>query len=550
MPVAALLSALARVAAVTGTTILRAGAAGLRISAAKARAASVAARALGRSTVRFAQAVGRIIRRSGATIARATRQVMNLLRRSILRIVNFVHNRMRVSQRKVSQLYQSFRNKINNDIERKIVEGFNNSVVQSNTQFEDAIIQTIEEPEDTKARRNLKIDALRHRFVQRFTDVAFDVLNAQREMTNDELMEIFRLRIAPEIAAARVIATEDPSSILDQDAMYHLALVAENFLEMASQMESNMDALNLVGYLTTEGVMAAKAAAFRQQLLAQAVRDRIAVNVDAAIMASVSKFANTHVKALGDEELAFIDKVVSEVLGASVLYSQPSRIMRLAHSLSGVSFTLSKIAIQFIEDVMRSAMRGQHSSSHKYIKILRDGIRKLSDVPQAELRLPDETSISTDDRAEEVVQETEQTATETLKEQEEPFEDAEEDDVLYGIWETNATRTVQENCPDCVALETLTSMYPVPVAELPTPGVETLCAQHCACAIRVVNADEFDQIRGQWSTVWERFTGETMPNRFEKEDVTKVKALVNVMLGDAKRFSAWAKRFDIQLEDV
>jgi hypothetical protein len=174
----------------------------------------------------------------------------------------------------------------------------------------------------------------------------------------------------------------------------------------------------------------------------------------------------------------------------------------------------------------------------------------LSDVPQAELRLPDETSISTDDRAEEVVQETEQTATETLKEQEEPFEDAEEDDVLYGIWETNATRTVQENCPDCVALETLTSMYPVPVAELPTPGVETLCAQRCACAIRVVNADEFDQIRGQWSTVWERFTGETMPNRFEKEDVTKVKALVNVMLGDAKRFSAWAKRFDIQLEDV
>jgi hypothetical protein len=41
-----------------------------------------------------------------------------------------------------------------------------------------------------------------------------------------------------------------------------------------------------------------------------------------------------------------------------------------------------------------------------------------------------------------------------------------------------------------------------------------------------------------------------MPNRFEKEDATKVKALVNVMLGDAKRFSAWAKRFDIQLEDV
>jgi hypothetical protein len=195
-------------------------------------------------------------------------------------------------------------------------------------------------------------------------------------------------------------------------------------------------------------------------------------------------------------------------------------------------------------------MRGQHFSSHKYIKILRDGIRKLSDVPQAELRLPDEVAIPTDDRVEEIVQETEQATTETLKEQEEPFEDAEEDDVLYGIWETNATRMVQENCPDCIALETLTSMYPVPVAELPAPGVETLCAQYCACAIRVVNADEFDQIRGQWSTVWERFTGETMPNRFEKEDAVKVKALVNVMLGDAKRFSAWAKRFHIQLDDV
>jgi len=547
MPVAALLSALARVAAATGTTVLRAGATGFRASAAAAR---TAARALGRSIVRFSQAVGRIIRRTSASITRATRRVMNVLRRSILRIVNFVQNRIRSAQRKFSQFYQSFRNKIDNDIERKIIEGFNDSVVQSNAQFEDAITQAIEEPEDTKARRNLKIDALRHRFVQRFTDVAFDVLRAQREMTDEELMEIFRLRIAPEIAAARVIATEDPSSILDQDAMYHLALVAENFWEMASQMESDMDALNLVSYLTTEGVMAAKAAAFRQQLLAQAVRDRIAVDVDSAIMAAVSKFANTHAKALGDEELAFIDKVVSEVLGAPVLYSQPSRIMRLAHSLSGVGFILSKTAIQFIEDVMRAATRSQHSSSHKYIKILRDGIRKLSDVPQAELRLPDEVSLPTDERAEEIVQETEQATTEALREQEEPFEDAEEDDVLYGIWETNATRMVQENCPDCIALETLTSMYPIPVAELPTPGVETLCAQRCACAIRVVNADEFDQIRGQWSTVWQRFTGETMPDKFEKEDATKVKALVNVMLDDAKRFSAWAKRFNVQLDDV
>jgi hypothetical protein len=41
-----------------------------------------------------------------------------------------------------------------------------------------------------------------------------------------------------------------------------------------------------------------------------------------------------------------------------------------------------------------------------------------------------------------------------------------------------------------------------------------------------------------------------MPDKFEKEDSTKVKALVNVMLGDAKRFSAWAKRFNVQLDDV
>jgi hypothetical protein len=41
-----------------------------------------------------------------------------------------------------------------------------------------------------------------------------------------------------------------------------------------------------------------------------------------------------------------------------------------------------------------------------------------------------------------------------------------------------------------------------------------------------------------------------MPDKFEKEDATKVKALVNVMLGDAKRFSAWAKRFNVQLDDV
>jgi hypothetical protein len=41
-----------------------------------------------------------------------------------------------------------------------------------------------------------------------------------------------------------------------------------------------------------------------------------------------------------------------------------------------------------------------------------------------------------------------------------------------------------------------------------------------------------------------------MPDKFEKEDATKVKALVNVMLGDAKRFSAWAKRFNVQLDDI
>ena len=151
---------------------------------------------------------------------------------------------------------------------------------------------------------------------------------------------------------------------------------------------------------------------------------------------------------------------------------------------------------------------------------------------------------------EEVIPEIEQATEEARQEEEEPFEMAEEDDVLYGIWETNATRTVQENCPDCTALEALTSMYPVPVAELPTPGVETLCAQRCACAIRVVNADEFDAVRGQWSTVWQRFTGEAMPTRFEKEDGIKVKALINVLTKDAERFGKWAKRFHVDLGEL
>ena len=316
-------------------------------------------------------------------------------------------------------------------------------------------------PDDGKARRNLKIDALRYRFVERFTQVVQDVLSAQREMSDEDLLEVFRTRIAPEIAAARVIATEDPSSLLDTDAMYQLALVAENFLQMASAMEDDMDAMRLIDYLTTEGVMAAKAAAFRQQLLAQAVRDRIAVNTDAAIMASVSKFANPHAQALGEEEIAFIDSVVSEVLGASLMHQQPSRIMRLANSLSGVSFSLSKIALRFIDSVLNFVMRDQHLSSHKYIKVLRDAIHRLADAPQAKLDLPEEVTLPTDENVEEAVSEAEQAATEAREEQEEPFEDAEEDDVLYGIWETNATRTVQENCPDCTALETLTSMYPI-----------------------------------------------------------------------------------------
>ena len=550
MPVAALLSALARVAAASGGVVLRAGATTFRAATSVARAATTAARALGRATARFSQVVGRIIRRTGATIARATRRALSAIRRSVLQIVNFVRNRIRAIRNRFVQAYQSFRNKLEADIERRIVEAFNDAVVRSNSDFEDAITNMIEEPDDNKARRNLKIDALRYRFVERFTQVVQDVLSAQREMSEEELLEVFRTRIAPEIAAARVITTEDPSAILDVDLMHQLALVAENFLDMATRMEDQIDAMRLVDYLTVEGVMSAKAAAFRQQLLAQAVRDRIAVNTDAAIMATVTKFANTHAKALGDEELAFIDSVVSEVLGASVMYQQPSRIMRLANSLAGVSFVLSRTALQFVDDVLHAAMRNQHLSSHRYIKILRDGIRKMADVPQAKLNLPDDVFLPTDDRVEEVIPEIEQAEEEARQEEEEPFEMAEEDDVLYGVWETNATRTVQENCPDCTALEALTSMYPIPVAELPTPGVETLCAQRCACAIRVVNADEFDAVRGQWSTVWQRFTGETMPTKFEKEDGVKVKALINVLTKDADRFSKWAKRFHVDLGEL
>jgi len=375
-------------------------------------------------------------------------------------------------------------------------------------------------------------------------------VSRQDSLTEADLVDIFRRRIAPELVAARIVMTEDPTSVLDEDAMYHLAIVAENFVVMAQNLESEMDNFRLSAYLTTEALMGARTAAFRQQLLAQAVRDRIAVNVDAAIMASVSRFASPHAKALGDEELAFIDNVVSEVLGAPVLYEQPSRIERLAHSLSGVSFTLSKMAIQFVEDVIHAAMRIQHVSAHKYLKILRDGMRKLSDAPQPKLKLPEEVSLPTDESAEEIVQETAQVEAETLKEQEEPFESAEEDDVLYGVWETNAKRTVEKSCPDCETLEILTSMYPVPIYELPTPGAETLCAEYCACEVHVVNKDEFDDVRTQWSSVWRRITDQEMPEQFTKEDNEQVKALLKIMNKDARFFSKWAKRMSVDIGDL
>jgi len=73
----------------------------------------------------------------------------------------------------------------------------------------------------------------------------------------------------------------------------------------------------------------------------------------------------------------------------------------------------------------------------------------------------------------------------------EKIKQIEEDETIYGVWETNARAVSSKNCEDCLALEALTHSAPVPIVQLPVPGAETVCGERCNCAIRPVSASEF-----------------------------------------------------------
>ena len=543
MPIAAIAAAVARVAAATGSVAVRAGAATYRASAALASRAAAGARILGRATVKFASAVRRLIQRIGARIGRAARKALSVIRRGLVQFVQFAKNRIKAASEKVRSAYQNYKDKIDQRIMREISRAFNDAVAGSNNAFENVMSS----PAQADRPRQIKLETLRSRFVDRFRQIVEDV-SRQDSLTEADLVDIFRRRIAPELVAARIVMTEDPTSVLDEDAMYHLAIVAENFVAMAQNLESEMDNFRLSAYLTNEALMGARTAAFRQNLLSQVVRDRIAADTDNAIIASVTRFASPHARALSEEELAFIDVIVSEVLGSSVS-SQPGRIVRLANSLSQVAPALSNRALQFIDDVISFVQKTYDATAGKYFRLLKARLAALTGNREDKAMLLDseqdtvETPEDLEIQADELIQEAE--------DEQPDYEVGEEDEgIMYGVWETNAKRTVEKNCPDCEALETLTSMYPVPIYELPTPGAETLCAENCACEVHVVNKDEFDDVRSQWSSVWRRITDQEMPEQFTREDNEQVKALLKIMNKDARFFSKWAKRMSVDIGDL
>lgn len=544
----------------------------LRAATGAARAAAVGARA---ATLRIATAAN-VMARAGARLAANTLRVARSVARSALRgsrafllkayrflrfgawlirrlTREFVSRAISLFMRLRSQAERIY-SFVQKPLSRRLVDAirrtFGDAVAQSQGEFLGYIDDALNNPNYDKSERLLSVDIHRQNALKKYTEMVDFVLN-NTQMSDEEIVDYMLKEVAPEVVAARVLATGDPTAGLDVDSEEHIARMAAEFLDFVHRVRDDAEALNrtrIVQYLLDETDKAAKAASFRQLLIAQLVRDKIFTDIDNVSFGALSQVdpgdveaVNRAIQALSNANLGSADVERNKVIG------------EVLRSVAEVSW---KAGLTMINEFAASAMRQQRIHAFEYLRIARDvrtRIRHL--VKLYDAHHVDENAESIDPRA------MRETDAELIDDEIAPVEpppllgeeekespgdlEEEEDDVTFGVWVLNARRMTQYHCQDCESLASLTSFAPVPISQLPQPGTETECGDKCGCDIEEVDPQEHEQLYQTWSSVYRTVFDQDLPAKFEDIPRQILPSMLHFMADDYEKTVKWARRLHI-----
>ena len=435
MPIASLIAAASRIASLALSGARNAATTGFalsrRVAEAGRRLISSANRAA-RATYRaFTQRARNLARRASALGDQLWRSLVNALRELRLAALRIL--------RAVRRIFRSPSEppEPNEDDIRKIARrypGAKSAIEALQEALQDErLMQRLSELllQDEREMDELSIGSMSEAY-QAEVRALLEELEAQGETIDEEVaLEQFYERAAPYVLAARLAAGDDPTVLDDMDIEEHLAQLGEDFVETLSQ-----EAPARVLARSTTSLFGAVKESYRRARMRLAMASNLATSVNA------------------DEFIPFA--TVQEVA---------QRNAREAEELA---------------QAFDSAKRGQFGIAGL--------LERLSDfVAGVICALPEALGLfrrgAEDER-------------EQREEREEPDgreRDEEDDETIYGVWRVNCTRVTQRHCSDCLALEALTALGPVPIENLPTPGTETQCGSECACCIDEVSASEAEQ---------------------------------------------------------
>lgn len=563
MPIPAVIAAAARVALAATSSAVRATAAGLRAGggaiASAARAFARAGASFSRSVARLTRKAIEIARRGGSAFVNRARRAFSSLYR---RIQNALADVATIARRIATTAQKNFSRIVSHidyrmrehDIAKNLIRYFRSATQRSGADFAELLEEMLEDRDSF--RKQVKLNYLRTRGLMRFTALLEEVAAGKFQTPEEALAEFFD-RIEPVMSALRVVETGDPTVVVDADVESRLVEMAAMFMDFMTQVdESPLQIASMAEMLADEMMRDVRISGFRALLASQVLRDRVFTDSGEATIAAIMR----DVELMSDDVLSEVEWIADSIRRAP-LGTLLSNIIRVIGAASQAAATgLSRMLAALGVESLRDSFRNRRLSVQQYLDSLRRFRRAVADVTGEGEEPPVEVSLITldDEMAHRVAEETHDPLVAKMISdvEREPAdvessmygsqeEDDAEDNVIYGIWVRNARRTVERSCSDCEALEMITSLKPIPITELPTPGVETECGQNCACAVEEVSGDEFVELYKTWQSVYREVFESELPESPEDLSPALIPALLHMVLKDYQSGERWLKRLDI-----
>jgi hypothetical protein len=549
----------------------RAAVAGSRIAATKLASG---ARLMSRLGMRFAESSLRVAKRLATNVFKgskilamkawqALKRGAMLIRKVVARVVSriiSIINRLRTQVERASTQYIS---QIKRNLANSMMRIFNDASLESNREFAEAIDDYLNNPTYDKSERFLKLNALRSALLAKYTNLVEWTLN-NSNLSDDEIIRRLLREVEPEVVAARILATGDPTAGLDVDVGAHLERIAAGFIEFIRQIHAGNERINrirIVQFLIDETMRGARAASFRQLLIDQLSRDKIAINIDNAVIGAVSAQRSHDIQLMPEQELLRIRAIGELVVGEEGPGSVVNRNARIAQAMAIIGELATRAGLIALNEYLYAALRMQKITAFEYLGLIRHVKFNLSRLenPQEEMEEAEKPIKPTP------IHETEPESPEIAESEvlppallhiSDPIEDEDEDesealvdepeeDVIYGIWVLNARRMTRYHCSDCEALAALTSFAPVPIHTLPQPGTETACGDLCGCDIEEVSADEQGKSYMSWNAIFKDAFGFDLPSKFDDIPKQILPTFFHMIYEDYDFMEKWARKLGI-----